>query len=215
MGGLRNALRTKQLPGSEFRHPSEKAPHRHPPAYLANMLCKLIGRSSERHVHRWSRRKRYRRGHFLQLRGMRHRLCSTPGWIDKLNNPQKLRAAGPDQQVVLLAEDDVTVQNVARIALERDRLLVLTASDGEDALTIANEFPGDIVALLTDVKMPRLDGLELTRRIFESRPSIRVIIMSGQVEDPLLAGVSFLPKPTPAVLRQRVSELLSVPLSAA
>jgi len=132
-----------------------------------------------------------------------------------LNNPQKLRAAGPDQQVVLLAEDDVTVQNVARIALERDRLLVLTASDGEDALTIANEFPGDIVALLTDVKMPRLDGLELTRRIFESRPSIRVIIMSGQVEDPLLAGVSFLPKPTPAVLRQRVSELLSVPLSAA
>ena len=132
-----------------------------------------------------------------------------------LNNPQNLLPLRSQQRVVIVAEDDVTIQNIARIVLERDGFFVLTASDGQEALTISDQFPGRIDALLTDVNMPRLDGLQLTQRILVSRPNIKVLIMSGQIEDPLLSGVSFLRKPFgPPVLRDRVRELFSAPSPA-
>ena len=127
-----------------------------------------------------------------------------------MNNPQNLLPPRSDQVVILVADDDVIVQNVARIVLEREGYFVLTASDGEEALTISGQYPGTIDALLTDVKMPKMDGLELTERVLIDRPKLKVIIMSGQIDDPLIRGVSFLRKPFgPPVLRDRMREVLA------
>ena len=54
---------------------------------------------------------------------------------------------------------------------------VLLAVDGQHALEIAAEHPFDL--LLTDLRMPRLSGNELVRRLREERPGLPVVVMTG------------------------------------
>lgn len=120
----------------------------------------------------------------------------------------------PNQPVVLVAENDVSVQNIARLVLEMDGYVVLTACDGEEALTISGQYRGTIDALLTGMRMPGLDGLQLAERIAVQRPSVRIMIMSGQMEDPFIKGITFLQKPFgPLLLKRRMRELLSETLT--
>ncbi len=65
----------------------------------------------------------------------------------------------PDQTVVLRAESDVMVRNVARTVLESEGYCILTAVHGEEAMTISDKFPGAIHLLLSDVRMPVMGGL--------------------------------------------------------
>ena len=69
-----------------------------------------------------------------------------------MKNPENLKPAHADQTVVLIAEDEIFVSNVARIILEQDGYFILTASDDEDALLISRQYPGPIHVLLSDSK---------------------------------------------------------------
>jgi DNA-binding NtrC family response regulator len=72
---------------------------------------------------------------------------------------------------------------------------VLTASDGEDALRVAERHAGPIHLLLTDVMMPRMNGLELARAFGAVRRNARVIYMTGYAEIPPVADAVFVHKP--------------------
>jgi CheY-like chemotaxis protein len=94
--------------------------------------------------------------------------------------------------------------------LEADGYFILAAHDGEEALHISRSFPGTIHAVLSDVRMPKIDGLELRERILKERPGIPVLLMSGYVDAPLPVDVAFLKKPfDPAALIDRIRELLA------
>ena len=98
---------------------------------------------------------------------------------------------------------------VARIALENEGCFVLSAADGEEALYLSRTFPGAIHLLLTDVEMPRMDGLQLRQKLREERPAITVLITSGQ-QHQLPPEQAFLPKPfTLGALRARVRAMLT------
>jgi two-component system response regulator YesN len=58
--------------------------------------------------------------------------------------------------------------------------IVGEAEDGEEALQLCEQLQADIV--ITDIVMPRMDGLELTRRLKEKHPMIKVIILSNYQE---------------------------------
>lgn len=99
---------------------------------------------------------------------------------------------------VLVVDDEETVLRAARRVLERRGFRVSTASLPHAALErLANAEELDL--LLTDVSMPDLSGPELAARALVLRPSLRVLYMSGSVEDGLAideeAGVGFLEKP--------------------
>ncbi|HYN94475.1 MAG TPA: response regulator [Pilimelia sp.] len=64
---------------------------------------------------------------------------------------------------ILVVDDVLTVRELQRSILERAGYTVHVAADGEEALTLAESVPLDLV--LTDVEMPRMDGFELTRRL--------------------------------------------------
>ena len=114
----------------------------------------------------------------------------------------------PGRTVVLIAEDDVIVRNLVRTVLQEEGYFVLVACDGKEALILSRQYPSTIHALLTDVKMPKLDGLELRQMILEERPGIKVLLMSGYFDSPT-GAISILSKPFNAdVLRQRIRELL-------
>lgn len=118
-------------------------------------------------------------------------------------------------ETVLVAEDEEVVRNLIRESLESYGYKVLTASDGDSALRVAESFPGPIHLLLTDSVMPRTSGHVVATRVRGSRPSIRVLYMSGYQERTLsLDGqiadsAPFLAKPfTPLTLGRKVREVL-------
>jgi CheY-like chemotaxis protein len=65
----------------------------------------------------------------------------------------------------VVVDDEVMIRNVVRIMLEKVGYFILAAHDGEEALHISRKFPGTIHAVLSDVKMPKMDGLELRERM--------------------------------------------------
>jgi CheY-like chemotaxis protein len=89
------------------------------------------------------------------------------------------------QFVILLAEDEMLVRSVVRAMLNEAGYFVLEAVDGEHALEVSRKYDGAIHLLLTDVKMPGMDGLELTHHITRERPGIKVLVMSGKTSGEL------------------------------
>jgi two-component system chemotaxis sensor kinase CheA len=91
-------------------------------------------------------------------------------------------AAGPAAAPkVLVVEDSFTVRELQRSILEAGGYPVVTARDGRDALGVLDADP-EISLVVTDVDMPRLDGLELTRaiRAIDRRASLPVIIVTAR-----------------------------------
>ena len=114
--------------------------------------------------------------------------------MEAMENPEHLRADRSDQAVILLAEDDVLVENIVRITLERDGHFVLTSQNGEEALLLSRKYPGEIHLLLSDIDMPRMNGVDLARRVSAERPGICVLLTSGYFNGPV-QDYNFLPKP--------------------
>jgi len=92
---------------------------------------------------------------------------------------------------------------------------VLTAANGEEALTVAQGHSGDIHVLLTDVVMPGGSGRLLAQKLVGLRPNVKVAYMSGYTDDAIVhhgvldAGVYLLEKPfTSAQLTRKVREVL-------
>ena len=85
----------------------------------------------------------------------------------------------PGTETILLVDDEAPLQDLVRKILERHGYRVLTATDGPAALTVSNDFQGDIHLLLTDILMPRMSGLEVAKCLAVARPSVKVLYISG------------------------------------
>jgi YesN/AraC family two-component response regulator len=78
---------------------------------------------------------------------------------------------------ILLVDDEEGIRKVLGISLADSGYEVLSAAEGAEALDIfRREQPGIV---LTDIKMPGMDGIELLRRIKEKNPETEVIMISG------------------------------------
>lgn len=84
---------------------------------------------------------------------------------------------------ILLADDHNIVRQGLRALLQSEPLfhLVGEASDGIEAVRLAERLKPDV--LITDVMMPGLNGLEVTRQVTKSLPNTRVIILSMYTND--------------------------------
>jgi two-component system cell cycle sensor histidine kinase/response regulator CckA len=118
-------------------------------------------------------------------------------------------------ETILVAEDDPAVRALVSDMLREHGYTVLTAADGEDALRVAERYAAPIHLLLTDVMMPRKNGMELARAFVGVRPDARVLYMTGYAEMPGLSDALFVHKPfTVFVLMDAVRRTLEGALRA-
>ncbi|MEX2221905.1 MAG: response regulator [Candidatus Rokuibacteriota bacterium] len=104
-------------------------------------------------------------------------------------------------ETILVVDDEAQVRTLARDILLGAGYRVLEAEDGEQALRVAEDHPGLIHVLLTDIMMPGINGKELADRFIVTRPDAKAIFMSGRAAEVISdAGVlipvdAFLAKP--------------------
>ena len=81
---------------------------------------------------------------------------------------------------ILLVDDEQPIQTLLSFPLQRDGYEVVQASDGREALTRFSEQAFDLVVL--DVMLPRMDGLEVCRRL-RARSSVPIIMLTAKSEE--------------------------------
>jgi len=100
---------------------------------------------------------------------------------------------------ILVVDDEEIMRNLLDKLLSIEGYNILTAVDGQDALEVIAKENVDLV--VSDMKMPRMDGFELLKNLRNNYPDIGVVIMTGYgdtytVKDALLLGADeYLSKP--------------------
>ncbi len=98
-------------------------------------------------------------------------------------------------ETVLLVDDDEGVREFARPVLLDRGYEVLVAADGQDALRVAQQYGARIHLVLTDVIMPRMNGIELARVAAKWPAPPAILFISGYVDTELPPQHGFLRKP--------------------
>jgi CheY-like chemotaxis protein len=88
-----------------------------------------------------------------------------------------------DKPLILVAEDEAMLRVIAVEMLEDAGFQVFEAGDGVEALALLKAHPG-ILLLVSDIKMPRMDGYALVEAGLEVRPDLKVLLMTGYAQDP-------------------------------
>ncbi len=94
-----------------------------------------------------------------------------------------------DKLTVLIADDHPLVREALHQALagERDMEVVAEAGDGEEAVKLASELKPDVAVM--DIVMPKLNGIEATRKIKQIAPNIAILILTAYDDDEYVLGL--------------------------
>jgi two-component system, cell cycle sensor histidine kinase and response regulator CckA len=137
---------------------------------------------------------------------------STPAQAPEV---QMSKPAAGNGELILVVDDEAPIRQIARQNLEASGYRVLTAQDGSEGVSLYAQHRDEIRLVVTDIMMPRIDGLALAKAVRAINPEARIIAGSGMaanVEAAEKAGAAFqafLLKPyTAANLVKTVSDVL-------
>jgi CheY-like chemotaxis protein len=124
------------------------------------------------------------------------------------------RAPSPGT-TVLLVEDEEPVRATGRRMLERAGYTVLEARNGRDALRVWQTHRATVRAVVTDLRMPEMDGRDLAAHLRQDAPDLPIVFVSGYgsegagAQEPLEPPGTFLQKPfTAEALRAALGRVL-------
>ncbi len=83
---------------------------------------------------------------------------------------------------ILLAEDDDSVRAFVKRALEIDGHAVLAVEDGATALEVVGSDEGGFDLLVSDIKMPIMDGIALALNVARDKPDLPILLMTGYAD---------------------------------
>jgi len=99
---------------------------------------------------------------------------------NKANDQESVLMTEPTGPQILIVDDDASMQRMLRHRLEREGYRVATASDGEEGINAIRQEAFSLV--ITDMRMPRLQGEELVKAVCNFNPEIPVIVMTAYGE---------------------------------
>ena len=106
-----------------------------------------------------------------------------------------------DRPVLLLAEDEPMLRLLAMEMLEEAGFYVFEAADGVEGLELLKNHP-EIALLVSDIKMPRMDGYALAEAGLALKPDLKILLMTGYAQ-----------APPPALLKQAEVQILHKPFN--
>jgi CheY-like chemotaxis protein len=118
--------------------------------------------------------------------------CNLSGVIVQAETPHE--EEGCPRQVGMVVDDDALVRESIVAVMEDLCDEVYAASDGVEGLKVLELHP-DISVVVTDIAMPRLDGIGFAEQARQAHPDLKVLFVSGLEHPP--ASEEFLPKPFP------------------
>lgn len=124
-------------------------------------------------------------------------------------------ASGVVDSAVLLVEDEPAVQRALARMLQMLGQRVITAGDGEEGLARYHQHRHEIHAIVTDVRMPRMNGRLMADVVHAEDPAIPIVFVTGYTTDETLvksSRESFVPKPLTSNRLAEAFEQLGVPL---
>ena len=117
---------------------------------------------------------------------------------------------------ILVVDDDMSVRGFTARALRMDGHTVEEADDGDAALECILEASGGYDLVLSDIRMPAMDGIELARMAVKDYPDLRILLMTGfadqreRAADLMKIIVDVVPKPfSLADIRKAVNHALA------
>jgi two-component system, cell cycle sensor histidine kinase and response regulator CckA len=117
-------------------------------------------------------------------------------------------------ETILVLEDNEELRTMLAAILRGFGYTVISAQDGRQGVSKANEYQGRIDLVLADISMPHLSGPQAVEQIRRRRPEVKALLMTGFadpafMERQMIAGASILEKPTtPDALARSVREAL-------
>jgi two-component system cell cycle response regulator CpdR len=83
---------------------------------------------------------------------------------------------------LLIVEDDASVRTLSARALERAGHDVATAADGAQGLALIRAALGGYDLVVSDIRMPEMDGIEMAKAAAAGFPAIRIMLMTGYAD---------------------------------
>src|SRR2546429_9635259 len=83
---------------------------------------------------------------------------------------------------ILIAEDEDSLRHLVARALSLDGHRVMTANDGAEALDVLTREKGAFELLLTDIRMPVMDGIALALAAARDHPAVTILLMTGYAD---------------------------------
>ena len=80
---------------------------------------------------------------------------------------------------ILIAEDEEVIRSLVARALAQDGHAVVTTNDGAEALEVLARERGKFELLLTDIRMPIMDGIALALAAARDHPQVAILLMTG------------------------------------
>ena len=97
--------------------------------------------------------------------------------------------------LILLVDDDPMVRRYLKSLLVSKGLRTVEASDGDEGLTIVHQLDGRLDAIVSDIQMPKRDGISLARAVKAEYPRVALILISGMEQPDSSDDLLFLRKP--------------------
>lgn len=107
----------------------------------------------------------------------------------------------PAPKTILVVEDEDSIRLMFARVLKIQKLNVLVAAEGTEAVSIAKTYPGKIDLIVTDIVLPGMRGPEVVKAVRQQHPGLKAILMSGYSEEAvtlqghMLEDALFLEKP--------------------
>ncbi|BAZ50892.1 multi-sensor hybrid histidine kinase [Nostoc sp. NIES-4103] len=104
-------------------------------------------------------------------------------------------------ELILVVEDEPSIQDITKTSLETHQYQTLIAGDGIEAIALYAKHADEISAVLIDLMLPSLDGLTAIRTLKKINPEVKIVATSGLASREKLGAVeeigvtTFLPKP--------------------
>lgn len=106
--------------------------------------------------------------------------------METINNIQSSRKMNKDFSILFIDDEFIITFSMVKV-LKRRFATVYSAGDGQEGLEMFKKYNPDIV--ITDILMPKMDGLEMTKHIREMSPETPIIVLTAINEEPYIEKI--------------------------